>query len=175
MKGYLQTYHKNGNERIFLNDFNDRIAFFKSKSNSNWDNTTIINAYMQFIYSTLEYFIMPIVNIGIELKDHNPEWSFGANVISSLEECKSKYYTKTYGNLNIDDLPDSHKLVIGAMKDYGMNSMIKNLTIEILDEIVKQLNVRYSTTDVIRAINYLALNSRNNQSFFKEIKRKYFI
>ena len=118
---------------------------------------------------------MPIVNIGIELKAHNPEWSFGANVISSLEECKSKYYTKTYGNLNIEDLPDSHKLVIGAMKDYGMNSMIKNLTIEILDEIVKQLNVRYSTTDVIRAINYLALNSRNNQSFFKEIKRKYFI
>lgn len=175
MKGYLQTYYKNGNERIFLNDFNDRIAFFKSKSNSNWDNTTIINAYMQFIYSTLEYYIMPIVNIGIELKDHNPEWSFGANVISSLEECKSKYYTKTYGNLNIDDLPDSHKLVIGAMKDYGMNGMIKNLTIEILDEIVKQLNVRYSTTDVIRAINYLSLNSRNNQSFFKEIKRKYFI
>ena len=175
MKGYLQTYYKNGNERIFLNDFNDRITFFKSKSNSNWDNTTIINAYMQFIYSTLEYYIMPIVNIGIELKDHNPEWSFGANVISSLEECKSKYYTKTYGNLNIDDLPDSHKLVIGAMKDYGMNSIIKNLTIEILDEIVKQLNVRYSTTDVIRAINYLALNSRNNQSFFKEIKRKYFI
>lgn len=175
MKGYLQNYYKNGNERIFLNDFADRIKFFKSKSKLNWDNTEIINAYMQFIYSTLEYYIIPIVNIGIDLRDHIPDWGFGTNVLASLDDCKSKYYTKTYGNLNVDDLQEPHKLVISAMKDYGMNSIIKNLNIAILDEIVGQLNVRYSTSDVINAINYLSLHSLENSSFFKELKRKYFI
>ena len=175
MKGYLQNYYKNGNERIFLNDFSDRIKFFKSKSKLNWDNTEIINAYMQFIYSTLEYYIIPIVNIGIDLRDHIPDWGFGTNVLASLDDCKSKYYTKTYGNLNVDDLQEPHKLVISAMKDYGMNSIIKNLNIAILDEIVGQLNVRYSTSDVINAINYLSLHSLENSSFFKELKRKYFI
>ena len=69
-----------------------------------WNNTSIINAYMQFIYSTLEYYIMPIVNIGIELRDRVPNWSFGKNVISSIEACKSRYYTKTYGDLDVDNL-----------------------------------------------------------------------
>ena len=66
IKGYLQSYYVLANsERIFLNDFNERINFFKIKSKSNWDNTTIINAYMQFIYSTLEYYIMPMSTMGI--------------------------------------------------------------------------------------------------------------
>ena len=175
IRGYLQSYYVDNNERIFLNDFNERINYFKIKRNTDWNNTTIINAYMQFIYSTLEYYIMPIVDIGIELRDHIPDWPFGNNVLSSLEECKSKYYTKIYGSLNVDDLSDSHRLVIGALKDYGMNNIIKNLNIDILDEIVGQLNVRYSTTDVIRAINYLSIHSSKNKSFYREIKRKYFI
>lgn len=175
IKGYLQNYYKVNNERIFLNNFDDRITYFRNKCDSNWDNTAIINAYMQFIYSTLEYYIMPIVDIGIELREHSPNWPFGNNVISSLEECKSKYYAKTYGNLNVDDLPDSHRLVIGALKDYGMNNIIKSLNKDILDEIVEQLKLRYSTTDIIRAINYLSTYSLSNKSFFKEIKRKYFI
>jgi len=158
-----------------LNDFNERINFFKTKSKSDWDNTTIINAYMQFIYSTLEYFIMPIVDIGMELKNHIPHWPFGVNVFSSLEECKRKYYTKTYGSLNVDNLPDAYRLVIGALKDYGMNSIIRNLNEDILREMVNQLKTRYSTTDVIRVINYLAMHSLKNKSFYREIKRKYFI
>lgn len=179
MCGYLQMYYKKDNEQVFLNNFADRIAYFKFKNTdegiANWDNTTIINAYMQFIYSTLEYYIMPIVNIGIELRDRVPNWSFGKNVISSIEACKSRYYTKTYGDLEVDNLSDAQKLVISALKDYGMNTVIKNLKEEILDEIVAQLNVRYSTTDVIRAINYLADHSQKNKAFFVEIRRKYFI
>lgn len=176
IKGYLQSYYVTANnERVFLNDFNERINFFKTKSKSDWDNTTIINAYMQFIYSTLEYFIMPIVDIGMELKNHIPHWPFGVNVFSSLEECKRKYYTKTYGSLNVDNLPDAYRLVIGALKDYGMNSIIRNLNEDILREMVNQLKTRYSTTDVIRVINYLAMHSLKNKSFYREIKRKYFI
>ena len=175
MRGYLQGFYYQNGQKVFLNDFHDRIAFFKSVSKSTWNNTSIINAYMQFIYSTLEYYIMPVVNIGLELRDHINNWGFGENVVDSLESCKSKYYTKTFGSMNVDDLSESHRLVINAMKDYGMMGALRNLTVEMLDEIVERLNVRYSTTDVIRAINYLASHSRKNSEFYKELKRKYLI
>ena len=175
MQGYLQfSYFKNG-QKNYLNDYNDRIAFFKYKTDSKWTNTSIINAYMQFIYSTLEYYIMPIVNIGLELYKQKYDWVFGKNVIESLEVCKSRYYTKTYGNLDIDNLSENQRLVISAMKDYGMTSSLKSLNTEILDEIVDQLNIRYSTTDVIRAINHLANSHSKNKSFFIDLRRKYLI
>lgn len=175
MRGYLQSYYIKNGQKAFLNDFNDRIEFFKFKIDNFGNNTAIINAYMQFIYSTLEYYIMPVVNIGLEIKEHNDNWEFGKNVIESLEACKNKYYTKTYGNLNIDDLSESHKLIINALKDYGMTTTLKNLNIDILDEINEHLNVRYSNSDVINAINYLSVNSSRNKNFFKDLKKKYFI
>lgn len=173
--GYLQTYYNENHQKIYLNNFNDRIIYFKSKYEKSMSNTDIINAYMQFIYSTLEYYIMPLVNIGLEIKEKYPDWHFGKNVIESLEDCKNKYYTRTYGRLNIDDLSDRHKLIISAMKDYGMTSIIKNLNEAILHEIESCLNVRYSTIDVLRAINYLANNSDKNRDFYLEIKKKYMV
>lgn len=175
IRGYLQNYYMESGQKVFLNDFNDRIIYFKKKSQISMDNTEIINSYMQFIYSTLEYYIMPLVNIGIEIKAKCQNWGFGANVLASLEECKSKYYTKTYGDLNVDDLSESHRLIIGAMKDYGMTGVLKNLNVEILDEIENCLNVRYSTIDVLRAINYLAKHSNDYRNFFIELKKKYMI
>ena len=47
--------------------------------------------------------------------------------------------------------------------------------VDILNEIVDQLNIRYSTTDVIKAINFLANNSEHNKNFFKDLKRRYLI
>lgn len=173
IKGYLQLYFINNNEKIYLNTFNDRIKYYKSKVDSNSDISEIINLYMQFIYSTLEYNIMPIINIGLDLKQLNDNWPFGNNVIESLEECKKKYYIKNYGNLDIDNLSESHKGIINAMKDYGMTNSIKNLSLDILSEIEGRLNIRYSTSDVIRAIDYLSKNSINNQNFFKNLKDKY--
>lgn len=175
IRGYLQNYYMESGQKVFLNDFNDRIIYFKKKSQMLMDNTEIINCYMQFIYSTLEYYIMPLVNIGIEIKEKCQNWRFGTNVLASLEECKSKYYTKTYGSLNVDDLSESHRLIIGAMKDYGMTGVLKNLNVEILDEIESRLNVRYSTIDVLRAINYLAKHSNNYRDFFIDLKKKYMI
>lgn len=116
-----------------------------------------------------------VVKLLIEIKAKCPNWKFGRNVIESLEDCKSKYYAKTYGGLNVDDLSQAHRLIIGAMKDYGMIGVLKNLNAEILDEIESCLNVRYSTIDVLRAINYLAQNSNNHGSFFADLKKKYMI
>lgn len=175
IKGYLQNYYIDGQQKIFLNDFNDRIAYFKKNSKLAMDNTAIINSYMQFIYSTLEYYIMPIINIGLEIKDKYQDWKFGVNVIASLEECKNKYYKKTYGSLSVDDLSESHRLIISALKDYGMTGVLKNLKTEILDEIENCLNVRYSTIDVLRAIDFLAKTSNNHRDFFNDLKEKYII
>lgn len=61
------------------------------------------------------------------------------------------------------------------MKDYGMMSVLKNLNEEILDEIENCLNVRYSTIDVLRAINYLAQNSDGHKDFYSEIRKKYMV
>lgn len=175
IKGYLQTCYMENNQRVYLNDFGSRLQYFKKKADKNQelDNTEIINLYMQFIYSTLEYYIMPIVNIGLELKENDADWKFGENVIESLEDCKSKYYSKTYGNLNVEDLSESHMRIIGAIKDYGMTNAIKNLNVEILNEIEDCLNVRYSTIDVLRAIDFLAVNSNKHRTFFMELKKKY--
>lgn len=173
--GYLQNYYMDGNQKIFLNDFYDRIIHFKKKCKKSLDNTEILNCYMQFIYSTLEYYIMPIVNIGIEIKERYPEWGFGENVIESLEDCKSRYYTKTYGGLNIDELTEAQKLILSAMKDYGMTGSLKNISVDMLDEIESRLNVRYSTIDVLRAIDYLSQNSVYNKAYYVELKKKYMI
>lgn len=174
IKGYLQVYFVNENgENVYLNTFNERIAYYKCKVNSNSSISEIINLYMQFIYNTFEYNIMPIVNIGLDLKEVNIGFPFGKNVINVLDECKQKYYRKNYGNLDIDNLSESHKSIINAMKDYGMASSIKNLSIEILEEIEGRLNIRYSTTDIIRAIDYLSENSINNKNFYIDLKKKY--
>lgn len=109
---------------------------------------------------------MPIVNIGLEIKEKYNDWDFGENVIKSLEDCKSKYYTKTYGKLNVDGLPESHRLIINALKDYGMIGMLQHLNEEMLIEIEKCLNVRYSTIDVLKAINTLSTSSGKYRDFF---------
>ncbi len=175
IKGYLQKFYIHEEQKVFLNNYDDQITYFKRKIPNKVDNTEIINYYMQFIYSTLEYYIMPIVNIGTEIKNKCPDWKFGEKVIESLEECKSKYYAKTYGILNFEDLSDPHRLIIEAIKDYGMVGSLKNLNKEILDEIQDCLNIRYSTIDVLNAINYLAQNSHKHKDFYVTLKKKYMI
>lgn len=177
IRGYLQSFYMNGKTRKYINTFSDSLEYFKFKYKEEYkedlDLSTIINIYMQFIYATLEYKIMPIVNIGLDLRDRNKKWSFGKNIVESLEDCKHKYYKKNYGLLDIDKMTEEHKRIISAMKDYGMIGSLKNISSEILDEIQNRLNIRFSTNDVINAIDYLSVHSKNNKSFFKTLKNKY--
>ncbi len=173
IKGYLQNYYLAKTQRVYLNNFNDWIDFFNLKSKQKLENTDIINCYMQFIYSTLEYYIMPIVNIGLDLYEHNNEFPFGENVIGTLEKCKQQYYRKTYGNVNFDELSETHKKIIGTLKDYGMTHIVKLLNEGILNEIESQLNIRYSTIDVLRAIEKLSISTSSNRAFYEDLRRKY--
>lgn len=174
IKGYLNVYFINDNgTNTYLNTINDQIAYYKCKVNNDTSISEIINLFMQFIYTTLEYNILPIVNIGLDIYDSNTDWKFGVNVIKTLEECRQKYYRKSYGSLDVDNLSESHMSIVNAMKDYGMTNSIKNLSIDILNEIESRLNTRYSTFDVIRAIEYLAMNSKDNKAYFEDLKNKY--
>lgn len=107
------------------------------------DNTTVINLYIQFIYSTLEYSIVPLVKIGLDIYVKYPKWDFGRNVIGTLEECKKKYIRKTFGNLNYDNSTEKQQLILSAIKDYGMLGLLKNINVNILDEINSHLKLRY--------------------------------
>ena len=174
IKGYLGIYYIKNNENIYLNNFEDRIVYYSEKSGNN-DKTEIINLYMQFIYSTLEYSIMPIVNIGLEIEEKCSDFAFGVNVVESLKACRRMYNKTIYGSLIIDDLTDAHKRILSAFKDYGMVSDIKHITIDILNEIEGSLGVRYSTLDVINAIKRLSKSSQNNKLFYNRLINKYMI
>lgn len=174
IRGYLQFHYiDNNNNYKRLDNFNDRIEFFKSKSKNSYGNSEIINMYMRFIYSSLEYYIMPLVNIGLEIHDNYPNWVFGDNVYASLDECKSRYLSKTFGYLDYDNLSDSHRLIINALRDYGITSELKNINESILCEIEENLKIRYSTYDVLKVIERLSNNSETNGKFYYKIMRKY--
>lgn len=177
IRGFLQAYYTEDEEKISLNNFDDRIRYFKTQCNKKGkrelNSSEIINLYMQFIYSTLEYYIMPVVNIGLDVRENFSLWEFGENVITTLEDCKKKYYKKTFGSLDMENLSDSHVRIIGTLRDYGMTNIIKNLNMDILNEIESRLNIRYSTVDVLRAIEYLSQNSVKNRAFYIEVRNKY--
>lgn len=174
IKGYLQSSYKddNGDYKPLVN-FKDRIEYFKLKSSNSYENSEIINMYMKFVYSSLEYFIMPLVDIGLEINANYPKWVFGDSIYASLEACKTRYLSKTYGNLDYDNLPDSHRLIINALKDYGITSELKYINDSIFCEIEDNLKIRYSTYDVLKVIERLSNTSETNRRFYYLIMRKY--
>lgn len=151
------------------------ISEFSRKTNNSEKLTNVINWFMGFIYSRLEYQIMPIVKIGKFIHDNQPDWPFGNNVIESLELCEVKYNKRIYGSLNVDELSDSHKLIIDSLKDYGLFSVIRKLNLSLLNEMERHLNIRYSTYDVINAIKKLAKDSPSNKEFFSHVQKKYML
>lgn len=193
IKGYLQSYYFDNDQKVFLNTYDNMINYYKREKQKQIERTNkkrksskqslsapyihipakVINLYMQFIYSTLEYYIFPVIDIGLDIKQINNIWPFGKNVIESLDMCKNKYYKKTFGNLNIDNLSQSHLKIISTLKDYGLSGSLRKINISILDEIESKLNIRYSTIDVLNAIVYLAENSVSNREFFIEVRNKY--
>ena len=190
IRSYLQAYYFDSNsKKQYLDSLDDIIVHFKyeqrkqgekynRKNKTTKDYTPlktsqVINLYMQFVYSTFEYFILPIVNIGLDIYAENSEWSFGDNVLKSLQDVKSKYYRKIFGGLNIDELSEKHLKILNALKDYGLGSTLRRITIPILNEIEERINIRYSTTDILNAIRNLSMSSSPNRNLYSEIVRKY--
>ena len=172
IRGVLQYYY--GNEKRYLKTYDDKIQFYRLKSKENRiTDTEIIDYYMRFLYSSLENYIVPVANIGFELFQRYPDWMFGENVIECINNFIDRYNKIIIGIRNYESFTDEQKIILQTLRDYGI--IINNNTInhEMVAEIESRLNIRYSTYDIIRAINYLAINSKNNVERFLNIKNRY--
>lgn len=174
IRGTLQYYYKGEKkQKILLNSFENKIKFYKSNCDSKVSNSTIIDYYMRFTYSTLEYYIYPIVRIGIDLYETYPNWNFGKNVIELIQSFIEKYNKKILGLVNLEQYSEEQKLILQSLKDYGIIINKNTINISMVKEIEEQLNVRYSTYDIINSIKYLSENSKYNQKKFVFLKNMY--
>lgn len=174
IRGVLQYSYKNeNNQKISLNSYKDKIDFYRKYSNDEVSNSTIIDYYMRFIYSSLEHYIYPIAKIGIDLYDVYPEWPFGRFVIDTLKTFIERYNKRILGLSNMDYYSEEHKVILQSLKDFGVLINNDTINLEMIIEIENQLNVRYSTYDIIKAIKFLAENSKQNRLKFIYLKNRY--
>lgn len=174
IKGLLQDYYLDTDRtKIWLNNYNDRIKFFKSKSKKNYSDSKIIDGYMKFLYSALDYKICPIVNIAKEILERKSDFDFGKNVVKTIKDFSSKYHKNILGIDDFDDYSDNEKNICLTLKEYGISIKTSNFNREMLKELEEKLNTRYSTYDILNKIKYLAEHSENYKNSFKMIVEQY--
>lgn len=179
IKGCLQFYYKTDeNNSHDLKTFSDKIDYFKYvcekryKKGLEQNNSNIIEGYMRFIYSTLEYCIIPIMKVGKAIIDNCSNWAFGKNVKNTITLFFDRYYQFQYG-ISVDNFTDNQRKILETLKEYGVSLKEIEINDEILKEIESELNVRYSTYDVIHAIIKLASEKGKYQNVYKFIRKKY--
>ena len=121
IKGCLQTfyYDANHNEKP-LKTFDDRINFFRfyNEKKKEMSNSKIIEGYMRFIYSHLEHYIFPVMNVGFLIGKNYPNWDFGTNVLETIGLFMSKYYSFVYGFDVTDFNEDENKVLSSWLTDF---------------------------------------------------------
>ena len=172
--GVLNKYYKSGNANVSLNGFNNKVNYVKEKLN-NLSLSQIIDGYMRFIYSTLDYIICPIANIGKEIIEKDSDWVFGKNVSETINNFNQKYYRAFFGVEDFNIFTENQRNILLTLREYGVNVKDCNLSQDILEEIEQNLAVRYSTYDVMNAIKKLSRVSENNKETYNKIIDKYFI
>lgn len=177
IKAYLQKSGKIGGELKRFERLDDRINYIKelllkakNEKEREMPISDIIDAYMKFVYSVLEYKIMPIVDIGMLIKEKYNDWEFGEHVFHTIEDCNRRYVEKNYGKFDYYSLTDGQKKIVAALKDYGMERAIDGLSAEILVEIEAELNVRCSAYDIMQAYKRLAEKSQYRAYYQKMIR-----
>ena len=102
-----------------------------------------------------------------------------SEILSQLENMNNQLknnlgnITNTFHNDdNIEDYSDNEKKILMTLREYGIN--IKELVNqEMLKEIEANLNVRFSTYDIVNAIKKLSTNSKKYNNNYYEIIEKY--
>lgn len=174
IKGVLQySFNDENGKIIYLNSYDDRISYYRLKSRKIVSNSSIIDYYMRFIYSSLEHYILPIAKIGLEIYESYPNWKFGENVIESINLFFDRFNRKILGLSNYDQYNDEQKIILQTLREYGIIINNNSINLEMIIEIENRLNIRYSTFDIINAIKYLAKHSKKNKNKFKDLKDKY--
>ena len=128
---------------------------------------------MRFIYSTLEYYILPIAKIARIIYEWNPEWDFGNNVIETMKLFWERYNSHILSVYDYDKFTEEQKIILQSLREYGIQIKRNIINHEMIKEIENQLNVRYSTYDIINAIRRLSEKSVKNRLNFKYINDMY--
>ena len=128
---------------------------------------------MRFLYSSLEHYIYPIAKIGIDLNDAYSEWPFGEFVLETLKTFIERYNKRILGLSNINQYSEEQKVILQSLKDFGVSINDNTINLEMIIEIENQLNIRYSTYDIVKAIKFLAENSVKNRLKFIYLKNRY--
>lgn len=174
IRGLLQEYYYDeNNSKIWINTFNDRVKFFKLKSKSNYSNSKIIDGYMKFLYSVLDYKVCPIVNITKEILELKPDFTFGNNVVKTIKDFSARYHKKILGINDFDEYSENEKSICLTLKEYGISIKSSIINREMLKEIESKLNNRYSTYDILKKIKYLSEHSDRYKNSFKLIVDQY--
>ena len=166
------------NHILAVNTFHDKIDFFRKnyeKDKITISNSQIIDYYMSFMYSTLEYKIMPVMSVGDLLSTEVKDWKFGKNVEKTIKLFFQRYNAKFLKITGYEDFTESNKKIINVLREYGIVIKDSILNQEMLFEIENKLNKRYSTYDIIIAIHKLCQESTNNRYRFIQIRDNYLV
>lgn len=175
IRGTLQDFYYDEYEnKVPLDTYSSKINFFKlkAKRQRSYSSSKIIEGYMKFTFSTLEYYIMPIMRMAKLIHERYPNWHFGKHVIKATEDFFQRYYSKIYG-VNADELTDDQNKILSAIKEFGISIKKAGITKDILFEIEQELAKRFSTYDVINAIRRLANTSKHNSLVYQKIVKRY--
>lgn len=158
IKGVLTNIYYVNNSPIKINNFEDKINYFRYKVSKNkhlfknvYENSAIIEKYMRFTFSTLEYYILPIIEIADKLNQFNPKWKFGKNVCIVAKKFLKAYYKNICG-FNLNDLTPNQNKIVQCFKELGIPLAKIKITKDFIKEIENKLNLRFSTYDVINAV-----------------------
>jgi len=179
IRGALQPYYiidKETKQYIYLNSFDDKITFFRmkyqEKMNKDLSNSSIVDGYMKFLYSILDYYICPIVNIAKDIVKKYPNFVFGKNVSETIKSFSRDYY-ETFFGIDLDSLSENQQKILLSLREYGLP--IKNtIDISMINDIEKELNERFSMFDIVSAMKKIFDKNGQNSDKFKNILLKYF-
>ena len=138
----------------------------------NQTNSEIMDSLIKLNYRTIDYIFYPIARIARDIYEAIPDWPFGNNIKNILKSFLQRYYRCSFNVENFDDFNDDEKAVFSSLKELGLNIQKLGINKEMVDEIINELNVRYSMYDVVQAIKRLSTNSKNKK-VYKEILNKY--
>ena len=162
--------------QIPINNYTQRIEFFRCLLARHNDDTALTNSeimdsLIKLNYSTLDYTCYPIALIAKDIYENIPKWPFGKNVIEIIKAFLQRYHTFAFGIDDYESLDENEIAVLLSLKELGLNINAINIGKEMVDEIIVELDSRYSMYDIVNALKRLSKNSKHKKTYNEIINR----
>ncbi len=156
---FLYPYKYIDGKKYYLNTFRNKLNYIKAKKKSDKEKNEkyklsiskekMIDSLFKHRYVTLEYQVMPIVNICLLICEDN-NILHDREMYQIVQEVKRRYATYTLGRPNIDNLTDIQKEILVRLTEYGIPPRL--ISDEMLILISNKLKNRYSMYDIRKII-----------------------